>query len=330
VHPGHIPKPYYDYQSDALTPSTNPETQKERRTRFGLAPKTFWIIVAAVSLGIVAAVVGGAVGGTLSNRKSSEPAAQPTASAVPGGDAPPPDPVTNGTVRLLDSSKVAAVNWTDGNSFSHYAVYSQDSTNSLMVSLWDSQNQTWTAVNISNAFLLAGTPIEAKAGTPLAAVSTGPPYWPFQMDLYYLTPSNNIREVYTRDMDGRRWGVGDLGKTPKTADEDSALASVWHRCGSGCSQLIYVVYVSNGRIQLLNGSDWTQTTPLVDVDSGSPLALFPFTDFDASNPNNPTDKPKYPTDNRELRLDYQDGGTLNELKYSFANGWMGGTYPQLR
>ncbi|OIW30306.1 hypothetical protein CONLIGDRAFT_681082 [Coniochaeta ligniaria NRRL 30616] len=323
---GTTPAPYYDpkqqYTSETVGLNSL-EGQRERRKKCGLAPRTFWIVVAACSLVVIAAIVGGVVGGVLSNRKSDSPqqGGNGTSSDGGGGDSNPGAAANSTAVTLLGSSKVAAVNWTDTNSFSHYAVFSQDSTNSLMVSLWDSQNQTWSAVNISDALLLSGSPVRAKPGTPLSAVSTGPPTWTFQMDLYYLTPSNNIQEVYSRDMDGRNWAIGDLGKSPKTADDNSPLASVWHRCDHGCSGFIYVAYLSNSNIQVLNGSDWAQTQNLVEVDSGSPLALFPFTSYDptSSNPSN-----QYGQD-PELRLyATQNGGNLGELKFTVDREWVGG------
>ena len=154
---------------------------------------------------------------------------------------------------------MAAVNWTDEARFTHYAVFAQDDTNSLLVSLWDSQNQTWSATNISDATSQAESPIKAKSGTPLAAVSAvgvGPNNQSAQMNLYFLTPSNIISEVVSQD--GRSWRLGDLPKTaPRTVDEDSALAAVWHRCKAGCTENVYVAYLSDGQCNSLNSTDWS-------------------------------------------------------------------------
>lgn len=326
------PSLYYDSDKQCAVGLSDFGVRKGNTRKYGLAPRTFWIVVVAVSLGIVAVIVGGAVGGLLANRKGDNPGAVANGTSSDagggsggggGGGGPSPGAAANSTaITLLNDSKVAAVNWTDTNRFSHYAVFSQDSTNSIMVSLWDSQNQTWSAVNISNILLLSGSPVKAKAGTPLSAVSTGPPTWPFQMDLYFLTPSNNIMEVCSTDMDASRWHIGNLGKTPKTADENSPLASIWHRCLQGCSGNIYVTYLSNNKVEFLNGSDWTQSQSLLDVDSGSPLVLFPFTGFDLNNPSSYGQDP-------ELRLYvvYQglNGTTLGEVKYTADKQWIGGT-----
>ncbi|KAB5531248.1 hypothetical protein GE09DRAFT_1228050 [Coniochaeta sp. 2T2.1] len=329
---GAVPAPYYEAteakQQYAVDQSAFGGQSRERRTRCGLAPKTFWIVAAAVTLGIIAAIVGGVVGGVLSNRNSTS---NDNSSSQQGGSGSnnnngtdSPGATANSTaVSLLSTSKLAAVNWTDARSFSHYAVFSQDTTNALMVSIWDSQNQTWSAVNISSRLASSGNSIRAKPGTPLTAVSTGPPGWPFQMDLYYLTPSNNIQEVYSRDQDGATWGIGDLGKSPKTVDEDSPLSSIWHRCEAGCSGFIYVTYLSNNRVQLVNGSDWSQTTtlPIGPVDAGSPLALFPFTGYDAKMPSGFNAFGQDP----ELRLYVtEDGGNLGEYKYTVDKQWVGG------
>ncbi|KAJ9151575.1 hypothetical protein NKR19_g4809 [Coniochaeta hoffmannii] len=301
--------------------------RSERKRKCGLSSRKYWVLAVAVSLGILAAIVGGVVGGVLSSRKAEDSKSAGAQTGVNGtsgsggpGSVSTPGPAANATaITLLDTSKVAAVNWTDAKRFSHYAVFSQDSTNSIMVSLWDSQNQTWSAVNISDVLARSGNPVKAKAGTALSAVSTGPPSWPFQMDLYFLTPSNNIMEVCSTDMDAKNWHIGDLGKTPRTADEDSPLASVWHRCHHGCSGMIYVAYLSNSVVQFLNGSDWTQTRPLTSADQGSPLALFPFTGFD-KDPSSYGEDP-------QLRLYYTQAGALGEIKLVPGTGFEGGLQP---
>ncbi|KAH8898495.1 hypothetical protein GQ53DRAFT_418297 [Thozetella sp. PMI_491] len=226
---------------------------REKRRIFGLPPKTFWIIAALVVLGVIAAIVGGAVGGTLSTKRNNE--ATESNNQTSSNPNPSSLPVKN----LLSSSQLAAVNWTDQDRNTHYAVFAQDSSNALLVSLWDSKNQTWKAVNVSSAIATTGNPINLKPGTPLTAVATGPPDYDFEMHVTFLTPSNIINTIVSKDMGGKSWELGDLMKvSEKSADDDSSLASVWHRCntGPGCTGDIIIAYQKGGNLGLLNSSNW--------------------------------------------------------------------------
>lgn len=318
-------KPPYYYQEPYQTNNEIPSgytsadgittVGKAPRKRCGVTIKTLWIIVGVVTFGIIAAVVGGVVGGVLASRSAKD-------SSGSGEEAPGPSQnsssSTPATTTLLSTSKLAAVNWTDTDHFSHYAVFSQDDTDALVVSMWDSRGQTWSAVNITDRMAKGGNPVKAKSGTPLAAVSiAATSSSSFQITLYFLTPSNIISEVYCKDVNGLTWGLGQLPESsPKTADDDSSLASIWHRCDSGCPNDIYVTYVSNNVVHLLNSSDWSESESLVSVDAGSPLTVFPFVGpLEESGPN--------PT---ELRLYFTQHGDVQEYKLSQDKVWDYGTY----
>lgn len=295
------------------------------RRRCGLAPRAFWIVVTLVSTIVFAAIAGGVAGGMLSvpHRSSSGQVAGNTGGGSSSGGGGSSNSTSNSTspVTLLATSKVAAVNWTDTGRFSHYAVFSQDSTNSVMISLWDSQNQTWSTVNISQALAGNGNPIKVKPGSPLSAVATGPPDWVFQMNLYYLTPSNNVGEIYCKDMAGNNWAIGDFSKSPKVADDNSPLASAWPRCDAGCTNVIMVTYLSASTVVLVNG---TQSTALVNVDSGSPLSMFPLVGLGGG-----VSKTQQEGQPWNIRLYIAQAGALNEYKYSGdrvdTQGWGYGT-----
>lgn len=253
----------------------------------GLAARTFWIIAALVGLGLVAAIVGGAVGGTLSKNNSKDSSAEQDKGQ--GGGSGQNSTTTEPNTVLLGDSRIAAANWTDQGQYVHYAVVTQDKYSNLLGSFWDTQNQTWSSVNISAILTKSGSPIAAKPGTPLALASTGYPGWRFQLNVYYLTPSNGVGEIYTGDLQGRQWGVGALVKeAPKVAAPDSQLAALWHRCPYGCSNQLYILYEDDKNVlNLLNSSDWTPTKSILQgLDPSSGLALVPFIFDGGSNGTN--------------------------------------------
>ncbi len=199
-----------------LNPSSDqsypPRSEKPGRRIGGVAARTFWV-VAVVALIIISAVGGGAVGESLAHRSanaSPPPSTPPPASSSSSSSSSPGTP--NEASVLNANSRITAVNWSDPNSFSHYAVFSQDRYNSVMVSLWDSQNQTWTAVNISKALDRAGDPINVKPGSALASASTGSPNWPFQMNLYYLNAFKHDRRDLLHRHDGSKVACRRLGR----------------------------------------------------------------------------------------------------------------------
>ncbi len=114
-----------------------------------------------------------------------------------------------------------------------------------------------TAVNVSKLLAMSGQPISVKPGSSLAAAATTSST--FQMNLFFLTPSNTIGQIYSTDMTGQVWGVNQRA-TP-TANE-SQLAVIWHECNYGCAQDIYVVFQdTNYSLYLLNSTDAWGTKP---------------------------------------------------------------------
>lgn len=302
-----------------ITPAEKaPSSQKARRI-CGLAARTFYLVAGVVAVIIIAAVVGGAVGATVSRHSRSSSDTSTNSTGGFGGDGWEND--TSGTeTDLLYDSRLAAVNWTDADDLIHYAVFSQDIANSIMVSLWDADNQTWAAVNVSAALEDAGTPINVKERSPLAAVSTGPPDYTFEMHMYFLTPMDTVGEIYTTDLEGENWSTGDLMDAPnKTTSETSDLAAVWHRCDVGCAGYIYVAYEDDAQaINILNSSDWTiNDTQLFDgyqIDPESGLAMIPFISDSGK-------EGMYPG---ELRLYWDSSADINELKFNTSAVWEGG------
>jgi len=248
-----------------------------------LAAKTFYIVAAVVALVLIGVIVGGAVGGV----KAAQNKGNGDANALPSDSGPNSNSTSpNRNSVLAANSRVAAISWV-ADSIAHRAVFSQDRYDALMVSLFDAQNQTWTAVNISRVLARGGNPITVKRGTHLAAVVAQTP-WPFQMNLYYVTPSGNIGEVFSKDQKGLVWGVGDLAKQSKVVAETGQFSGYWQRCDFGCSGDILLLYEDKEHnLVLLNGSDWTKSRTLIsDLDAGSGVSLVPFITQDGRNGSN--------------------------------------------
>jgi hypothetical protein len=219
---------------------------------------------------VIAAVVGGAVGGIVgkSNNASSN-----SNSGANG------NPNHNSSAPALNS-KVAATNWTDAAGNNYHAVFWQAASSDLFVSLWISQPNNWTTINIS-----ASVSVSALPGTPLAAAARGYPWTDepynlgsFGVALFYLSPSNTVEEVYSVNKNITTWEVGNLSTSGavQTATTGSQLAVWWDLCASGCDGELRVVYEnSHQALQMTSSQDWT-ASPITWVNliqHGSGLAV---------------------------------------------------------
>ena len=141
--------------------------------------------------------------------------------------------------------------------------------------------------NISQALARGGNPIVVKRGTNLAGVTATAP-WPFQMNLYYTTPSGSIGELFSKDNKGLVWGVGELATQAKFVADNGQMTGYWSRCEFSCSGDISLLYEDpQNNLVLLNGSDWSNsTTVMPKIDPGSGLALTPFITDDGRNGSN--------------------------------------------
>lgn len=117
------------------------------KTLCGMKPKIF-IISAITIIVVVLAVVGGVVGGILSQKPTSSRAdSSPPAAS---NSSPAGNPVDSDSSIISADSTIHALNWSDvGNTTQYNAVFWQDKSTNLAMSLWDSQNQTWALVNIT-------------------------------------------------------------------------------------------------------------------------------------------------------------------------------------
>jgi hypothetical protein len=190
-------------------------------------------------------------------------------------------------VNVLDISKIAATNSTDGQGFEHRMVFFQDIYSSLIVVRWDSQNQTWTPSNLTDASKLTTWQLSMPAGTAMSAASVA---WgrQYEVHLWYLTSRSTIGAVGNFDLfnNPNFWqaGFGDGLNVP--AWKGSQLAGAWQRCRKqACIGLWALAYQTTaGDIRIANASSWTGGVNAVDKSSvvvNSSLALVPSLTGDA-------------------------------------------------
>ncbi|OAG10867.1 uncharacterized protein CC84DRAFT_496702 [Paraphaeosphaeria sporulosa] len=245
------------------------------------------LIILGVLVGIVV-IVGAVAGGILGSRhaKRASEDATPTEAPQPGNSQ---------DRQVLSNSRIAAVNWTSGddNGVYYRAVFWQAVTNDLMASIWESDTQKWTKVNLTlngsmdvkNAY--NEQYVSPKPGTPLAATvrlhNTFPKF--ATIALFYLSNQNTVEQMSTDTITAKTgWGMCCLSSMSgrKTAAENSQLAAFTVACkGSQCQSggagdWIQVVYqAANKKVVRLTQEDWTNQSLVTgdDVQSGTGLTM---------------------------------------------------------
>ncbi|OIW30029.1 hypothetical protein CONLIGDRAFT_355819 [Coniochaeta ligniaria NRRL 30616] len=307
----------------------HPVVPPEERRIWGLKRKTFFIVLAIALLVIIGAVVGGAVGGTVGKngeKKGDNP--NPGTGGGGGGGGSSPGNTTNNSP-VLGTSRITAINWTDSSNVEYNAVFWQAKTNDLMMSLWDSTNNTWSQVNITDKMTDISISVAAKPGTPLAAAARGYPWTEstlkhvagdFGIALFYLSPANNILEIYSEDPRGASWALGDLTTSSTTAIKaapDTQLSAWWGLCERNCSGSILLVYEDDSQtLRLANSSTWNTTPVLRNIASGASLAIT------ACSGNRGKDGPAA----NAVRLYYDSSNKLSELMWSPWGPWYYGAF----
>lgn len=243
------------------------------RTIWGVRRKTFFIFAIAGVILLIATIVGIAVGVT-SAKKSSSPAQSAPPPPPPNTTAAFNFPATN----LIQGSSLASANFTDSQGHIHLYVYTQDASNALLVSAWDSANRTWETTSISKNL---PTGFDLLPQTPISAyVYTNPS---FQSRVYVLTTDRVIREFVTTTpsgLDGWRQGPGGLGVSVliKTHPK-SKIAALRPQCGTGedCRQRFPPVAVAyqdeDGRVKVANANRGWETTDAGLAVDGTVLGL---------------------------------------------------------
>lgn len=181
---------------------------------------------------------------------------------------------------ILNTTQLAAVNWTDTTGVARSALFYQESDSSILVSLRDSVSNEWYYSNVTQAVLnvTGADTLDVLSGTPLAAVTNS-----YQVSLYYLTNDNFVAEIWTSDIVGETWFAGELGtRLAPQAMEGSKLSAYWQIC-ENCTNSLFLAYQEPaGGIQLCNltNDTWSFSGPIGTELStnGTGLALRPFTD----------------------------------------------------
>ncbi|KAL1870191.1 hypothetical protein Daus18300_005255 [Diaporthe australafricana] len=193
-------------------------------------------------------------------------------------------PVSADIVTILNTTQLAAVNWTDTTGTARSAVFYQDSESTILVSLRDSISNNWYYSNVTQAVLnMTGSDsLDVLQGTPLAAVTNS-----YQVSLYYLTNNNHVAEIWASDIIGEVWYAGELGtRLAPQAMEGSKLSAYWQIC-ENCTNSLFLTYQEQtGSIQLCNLTNniWSFAGPIGSASSanGTGLALRPFADNDGA------------------------------------------------
>ncbi|RDW91679.1 hypothetical protein BP5796_02844 [Coleophoma crateriformis] len=265
-----VPYPV-DQKADLNPVSEGPVGNGVERRVLGLKRRTFFIVLAVALLVVIAAVVGGAVGGTVNKSKNS--AAQNSSN---GTSTSPSSNATTTSTDLMLNSSIAAANWTDTAGYVHYAIFSQSTTAAILTSVWDSQNETWTTIDIFAAIQTTENYVlTAKAGTPIAVAAKA--LGGVSIAVYYLAPNNQIQALDCLDTQGlSNWTRGKVNDASIVAGANSQIAAMWYICDVGCGagNLMVTYEDASGVLTAANSSGWTTST-IVTVIDGSGLAMTP-------------------------------------------------------
>ncbi|KAF2201714.1 hypothetical protein GQ43DRAFT_370768 [Delitschia confertaspora ATCC 74209] len=258
--------------------SPGEDYQQPRKIYFGLQRRT-WIILAIISIVILAAAIGGAVGAT--TRKSEMKTSTSSTSANRTANPPTATPTSN----LMDKSPVhinsslAALHWNDTSSIGHRRVYFQHKNGTIFESAWNSNTSGWTASPITDSS------IDAAIGTPLTA-ENGYPHVNRSWDMVqsvFLTSSTG--EIYERQTPYKEqvglWGNDNFSGLFSISNA-SSFTAYWNQDFKNASQILVVLFQEIGANSLTIGkytSDnetsypWVSRRESISILDGSPMAM---------------------------------------------------------
>lgn len=188
---------------------------------------------------------------------------------------------------LLNSSRLAALNWTDTTGLDRSLVFYQDMSNSIMVSIKDSASNEWAITNVTQAVMnsTGAKRLDVLSGTPLAAVTN---VW--QVSLYYLTAHNFIGEIWSSDVASGTWYAGSLASTLNpSAMNGSRLSAYWQMCTNCTNSLVVLHQQTDGNLMLANFTNnaWELSGPITDSASEAVnqtgLAIRPVAEGNSTN-----------------------------------------------
>lgn len=174
----------------------------------------------------------------------------------------------SGSGNLLNTSRLAALNWTDTTGLDRSLVFYQDAGSSIMVSIRDSVSNEWAVTNITQAVVnsTGAKRLDVMPGTPLAAVTN---LW--QVSLYYLTSHNFLSEIWCSDVATGVWYAGSLAAdlSPQVMN-GSRLAAFWQLCANCSDSLVVLHQQPDGALMLANftNNNWDMSGPVAAAGSG--------------------------------------------------------------
>ncbi|KAK7534259.1 uncharacterized protein J3D65DRAFT_479334 [Phyllosticta citribraziliensis] len=270
------------------TPLEGPEPKGavengRKRTICGIRRRTFWLCLSIVLVFIAAAAIGGGVGGVVGNRKFSSSSSSSSSNtnngvtATTAGTGAANLTTTTTTTRLLPSSKLAAVNYTDSRGANYNRLYYQTASLEIAVAEWDTASLNWSIpaiVKLSGSD--SNTKIEAKNGTPIAAYV----YWradgKHTFELAFLDKTNLIRAYSSNISAPSTWSLSSADSLVRAAGDSSlaAYATGCSVCLSGAQWLLY--QDDDGSVNVLAAQNGTNSTD-DDNDGKAPTWSSPVT-----------------------------------------------------
>ena len=153
-------------KQQVLAGTANPTRLTTETRILGLKRKTFFVLLVASFVLVIAGAIGGGVGGTKSMQDGKK---TPTSSLAPSATIPSSIKPSITSTPYANTG-MAAVQWTDLNGTAHKRVYYQDQNNKIVESAWDNSStfDAWEVNTISDA-VRPSTPIAAAAGYPHAS-----------------------------------------------------------------------------------------------------------------------------------------------------------------
>ncbi|KAF6221387.1 hypothetical protein HO133_002242 [Letharia lupina] len=253
------------------TPSNIESDNHTTLVREGRGPRkrAIWILVA---LGIViisaAAAIGGGIGSTRTSHRSvssgslsdqapsstmtkMSSSAKSSSTIISSVSIPTmstassfPTPAAKLNTTLLNTTKLASVVW-NINGVTEYRMWYQTEDNMIReVGKNDTGNQWYTSGQSHGP---------AKRGSPIAASYTGPPDWPIEISLFYLSEDGSI--IFTKfEEKDQSWSPSSLSEIPA---DGSNLATLWFRhdeCNDCSNDLLLVCQNSDDKLALFNST----------------------------------------------------------------------------
>jgi hypothetical protein len=255
-------KPEEGLQMLPLPPPSAEKTLGSRRRKFFII---VGLIVVVIIIGIGVGVGVGVTQGKSTPEDDGAGGGGDSGNGGTGEGVTEPNPDTP----VLDTSKLAAVSWTDNEGNTLRAVFWQAKANeSLMMSIWDSVNATWGVVDIGTSAETSdpSLSLEAKSGTSLAAVANGAPnagtdYKAFRLFVAYTNPAGYLRGLNTRIPGCEVWDFDGLTTTLDTppTSPDSQLAAWWPVCNATeCDDAVLYFEDSDQNLRMMQRRQWLE------------------------------------------------------------------------